>query len=96
MSEMELFVGRFKVAEDQSIFPEDTDEFYEWEESQGVQYVRVNGIVYEFWSIMCSGDLETMVLPPQDGPILFCYWYNGGGGIYEVVESALKKHLADT
>jgi len=87
MSEMEMFVGRFEPAEDQSIFTKYEDDFYDLEEAHGCHYVKVDGTLYKFWSI---ADVDyygfSTVIPPQDGPLLVCFWYNGGAGIHEVVK----------
>lgn len=95
MSEMETFIGRFEEAEDQSIVPVDEDEFYEMEEAHGCHYVRVNGKIFKFWSIV---DVDSYgfsaTLPIQDGPIVICHWYNGGAEVHEVVGLAIKRYLA--
>lgn len=97
MSEMEVFVGRFKEAEDQTIFPKDTDDFYDLEIEHGQHYVKVAGTVYAFWMIPEMRLIDpyefSKVIPPQDGPIVICYWYNGGAGMHEVVEEAIREYL---
>jgi hypothetical protein len=91
---MEVFIGRFALAEDQSIFPEDTDDFYDMEEFHKCHYVKVNNQVYKFWSLAEVDEYGfQIVLPSQDGPMVICYWYNGGAGLHEVVESAIKNYL---
>jgi hypothetical protein len=94
MSNYEVFVGCFKKADNQEISPEDTDEFYDMEIETGFQYVRVDGIIYAFWSI-CTVDSDgfSIVLEPQEHPVIVAYWYNGGAGIHEVVESSIKEYL---
>ena len=91
---MEMFIGTFEKSEDQTIFPKDDDDFYELEELHKCHYVRVNDVIYKFWGI-CEVDGYGFeeVIPKQEGPILICYWYNGGAGIHEVVEQAIKKWL---
>ena len=92
MSEMEMFIGRFEEAEDQTIFPTDDDDFYDMEEAHGCHYVRVDEKVFKFWSIkeVDSYGFQTTI-PQQDGPILLCYWYNGGAGLHEVAEEAIRE-----
>ena len=34
-----------------------------------------------------------VMIPNQEHPMVFCYWYNGGAGIHEVIETAIKNHL---
>jgi len=96
MSEMEMCVCRFEEADDQTIFPTDDDDFYEMEKEQGCSYVRVNGKVFKFWSVL---DVDyysfQTTLPAQDGPIILAAWYNGGAGIHEVVEATIKELLND-
>src|SRR6056297_1727624 len=91
MSEMEMFIGRFEEAEDQTIFPEDTDDFYEFEEKHNCHYVSVNGKIFKLWAIteVDAYGFQT-IIPQQDGPLLICYWYNGGAGLHEVAEQAIE------
>lgn len=94
MSEMEMFIGCFEEAEDQSIFPEDTDDFLDFEEEEGCHFVKVNDKVFKFWKILevdPYGFTET--IPVQERPIVICYWYNGGAGLHEVVKSAIQSVL---
>jgi len=95
MSEMEICVCRFEEAEDQTIFPEDTDDFYNMEEEHHCHYVRVNGKVFKFWHILDVEDYYGFqtTLPAQDGPVIIAAWYNGGAGIHEVVEETIKDVL---
>lgn len=96
MSEMEMCVCRFEEADDQTIFPTNDDDFYDMEEEHGCYYVRVNGKVFKFWSILevdYYGFQTT--LPAQDGPVILAAWYNGGAGIHEVVEQTIKDLLND-
>jgi hypothetical protein len=96
MSEMEMFVGRFEVAEDQSMFPTDDDDFYEMEEEHGCHYVHVNNKVYKFWSVYEVDPYGfQVVVPPSREPMILCYWYNGGAGLHEVVASCIKEYLND-
>ncbi len=92
MSEMEFFHGYFRES-DKQIEPEDTDDFYDLQEEYGVYFVKVNGKLYEFWSSGVDTDLYgfNVVVPPNDLPQLMCYWYNGGAGIREVVESTIEE-----
>lgn len=96
MSDMEFFIGTFEKAPDQSIVPVDEDEFYELEEADGCYYVRVGETLYKAWSIVDveSHGFET-ALPAITTPIILCYWYNGGAGVHEVVESAIEKYLKE-
>lgn len=96
MSEMEMFIGRFEEIDrsEINIEPEDTDDFYEQEDELGYHIVKVNDKLFKFWSIkeVDSYGFQTTI-PVQDGPIVVCYWYNGGAGLHEVVESAIKETL---
>jgi hypothetical protein len=93
MSSMEVFIGQFRESK-HNIEPEDTDDFYDLEEEHNCYFVKVNGKLYEFWS---EGDYDSYgfdtFLPPSDLPYIVCYWYNGGAGIHEVAESAIKSYL---
>ncbi len=95
MSEMEFFHGYFEKSY-LKIEPDDTDEFYDLEQEHKCQFVKVNGQLYKFWeSDLAVGAYGfSVVAPPIDRHQLMCYWYNGGAEIHEVVEDALKKHLA--
>ena len=82
MSKMEFFHGYFDVS-DIEVTPEDTDDFYYLEEEYGYHFVKVDGVLYKFW----SSDIEvdpygfSEVAPPSENPQLLLYWYNGGAGI---------------
>lgn len=96
MSHMETFYGAFKRS-DLKVEPEDTDEYYDWEATQGKQYVKVKGIVFEFWKIK---DLDyngfMLVIPPEDNlyyTTFIVHWYNGGAGLREVVEALIEGTL---
>ena len=94
MSSMQMFIGRFDLADDQTIFPKDDDDFYDMEELHGCHYVKIDDKVYKFWGIADVDDYGFQtVIGPQDGPVVICYWYNGGAGIHEVVEESIKQYL---
>lgn len=96
MSSYEFFVGRFEEAEDQTIFPRDDDDFYQMEEEHRCHYVRVNDKVFKFWSIKELDEYGfNTTIPAQDGPVVLCYWYNGGAGLHEVVQAAIKEALEE-
>jgi hypothetical protein len=93
MSQMEFYYGAFQESQVKAE-PEDTDEYYDWEKSQGKEFVKVQGKVYEFWKIE---ELDTdgfmFRLPPaNDLPYtrFIAYWYNGGAGHREVVEAVIE------
>lgn len=93
MSEMEFFCGTFEES-DLNITPEDTDEFYNLEEEHGCFYVEVEGKLYKVTQTqrLCNYGFVTTI-PPSDTPIILAYWYNGGAGIHEVLETAIRKAL---
>lgn len=93
MSEMEVFIGTFHQSDRTDIVPEDTDDFYDLEEELGVHFVRVGGTLYEFSSIANVDQYGfSVVLNPNPKPIIVCYWYNGGGGLHEVVARAIEQY----
>jgi hypothetical protein len=94
MSEMEFFHGFFKKSK-RELTPEDTDEFYGLEEKYGRHFVKVEGQLYEFWGSGLNVDAYgfNVVVPKSKHKQLMCMWYNGGAGLHEVVECAIKDHL---
>jgi len=36
-----------------------------------------------------------IVIPPCKHHRIMCYWYNGGAGLYEVIEEAIKRFIDD-
>lgn len=96
MSDMEFFHGYFEKS-DLPIEPEDDDDFYDLEEAHGCHYVKVNGDLYKFWSSGVDVDAYgfSVVTEPTDKPQLLLYWYNGGAGLHEVAEEAIKEWLDD-
>ena len=96
MSEMEFFYGEV-VKADQDIVPEDTDEFYDFEEEQGCIFVNVKGTVYAVKKIedLDSYGFSTVINPPKTDSTfcVLCYWYNGGASVHEVVSSAIETYL---
>ncbi len=94
MSYMEVFIGSFELADDQTINPVDDDDFYEKEIRDNCLYVKVFGKVYKFWSLV---DVDrygfSVCLPPSQNPTVVCYWYNGGASVHEVVRAAIMKHV---
>lgn len=96
MNHMEFFIGTFEKAPDQSIVPKDEDDFYALEEAEGCYYIRVDGTLYKAWPLAnVEGHGFEVVLPVTNTPVIICYWYNGGAGIHEIVEAAIKKHLKE-
>lgn len=95
MSSMEFFVGTFEKAPDQSIFPVDEDDFYDLEQEHGCYYIRVDDVLYKVTPE--SEHLDEFgfqtVIEPKPGPLLLCYWYNGGAGLHEVAEEAIQAYL---
>jgi len=94
MSSMEFFHGYFEKS-DLPIEPEDTDDFYDLEQKNGCYFVKVNDALYKFWGSDIDVDPYGFcaVAPPSDKPQLLLYWYNGGAGVHEVAENAIKKYL---
>jgi hypothetical protein len=92
MSNMEMFIGNFEIVRD--TLPDDDDELYDMGVENKCHYVRVDGIMYKAWKILDVDEYGfTAILPPQDRPVLLCYWYNGGAGVNEVIESAIRSYL---
>ena len=94
MSEMEFFHGYFKQS-DRDIDISDTDDFYDLEEKLGVQFVKVNGVLYEFWGSDIDADAYgfAVVAPKSEHNQLMCLWYNGGAGLHDVVSDAISSHV---
>lgn len=96
MSSMEVFVGTYRKVDDIDLsgIDEDSDELYDLENEIGECLIFVDDDLYAVESI---ADLSEYgfehVIEPQDKPVLFLYWYNGGAGLHEVAESAIRKHL---
>ncbi len=95
MSDMEMFYGKV-IRSDRTDVPEitDDDEYYEWEELQGGRtYHIVNGDLFEVTAKESGIDIHggTLHIPPSDTKEhrFLCYWYNGGAGQREVIESAI-------
>jgi hypothetical protein len=95
MSKMEMFYGVFEKS-DLPIEPEDTDDFYDYEQKHGKHFVKVKDQLYAFWSLRELDDYGfTFVIEPvPEGQTAFiAYWYNGGAGIHEVVEAIIEETL---
>ena len=98
MSSMEFFIGRFEELDrsELTIEPADTDDFYDEEERLGYHIVKVDDKLFKFWSAT-DKDLDEFgfatTIPQQDGPLLVLYWYNGGAGLHEVAEEAIRRAL---
>lgn len=98
MSEMELYVGTFKKS-DKVLTHRDEDDFYEYEEECGCYFVNVDGVLYESSPVPGAEDLspfgfETVLNPEPGTPIILAYWYNGGAGVREVIEDAIRESLS--
>ena len=95
MSSMEFYYGAFQESEVKAE-PKDTDEYYDWEKSKGKEFVKVQGKVYEFWEIeKLYTDGFTFVIPAglHEHTRFIAYWYNGGAGHREVIESIIERHI---
>lgn len=94
MSKQEFFHGFFKKSK-RKLTPEDTDDFYDLEEKYKRHFVKVEGQLYEFWGSDLDIDAYgfNVVVPRSKHKQLMCYWYNGGAGLHEVVEDAIKDWL---
>ena len=88
MSEMEIFYGKYRKSNAKLL---DGEETYDAEERLGVQMLDVDGQLYEFEEIE---ELDpsgfTLNIKPSTENRVICFWYNGGAGIREVVESAIR------
>lgn len=89
-----FFHGYFEPC-DLDIEPSDADEFYDFEQEQNANFVKVRGVVYKFWRSELKLDSYgfTVVVPPSDRGQLFLMWYNGGAGLHEVAASAIESWL---
>ena len=94
MSEMELFHGYFEES-DISVEPADDDEFYDFEEEAKCYFIKVDGKTFRFWRSEYDIDPYgfSFVVPVSDKPQLLLYWYNGGAGLHEVAEFAIRQWL---
>ena len=95
MSRMEIFYGVFEKS-DLPIEPEDTDDFYDYEKEHNKHFVKVNGQLYVFWGLEDVDEYEFSLVietPPEGQTAFMAYWYNGGAGVHEVVESIIEEHL---
>lgn len=94
MSEMEMYIGTAKRYVGPDIEVKDEDDFYDLEEELGLTIVKVND---ELWCIEQLQEVDAYgfqtILEPQEHPIFIGYWYNGGAGLHEVAESAIKNWL---
>jgi len=94
MSEMEMFIGTVKRYTGPTITPTDTDDFYELEKVLGCNIVKVNG---GLWCIEHLVDVDAygfqIVIEPQTDLMFLGYWYNGGAGLHEVAEQAIRDYL---
>jgi hypothetical protein len=90
MSDMEIFYGTFSKS-DKKIEPEDTDDFYDMEKRDHCHYVKVDGQLYSFQAIE-NVEPHGFILhiPASEEDRIMCYWYNGGAGIHEVMEDAIR------
>jgi len=94
MSEMQMFIGTFKETEREDIKCVDDDDFYDLEEKHQCHFVSVDGKVYEFHAtIEVEPHGFSIVVPASKDNLLILYWYNGGAGVHEVAEEAIRKHL---
>ena len=98
MSRMESFYGAFQKSQVQ-VVPEDSDEYYDWEKTQGKQFVKVRGEIYEFWEVEDidqNGCGLMVIIPPADDlryTRFVVTWYNGGADLREVVEAVIERTL---
>jgi len=94
MSEMQFFHGYFDVS-DIDVTPEDDDDFYDLEEKLGCYFVKVDGVLYKFW----PSDVDVnaygfcAATGPTDHKQLMLYWYNGGAGVHECAEDAIRDYV---
>jgi len=95
MSEMEFFHGYFEKS-NLDIDPKDDDDFYDLEQEHKCHYVNVDGTLYKFWGSGLNVDAYgfAAVVPPSDMNQLMLYWYNGGAGVHELAEDAIRKWRA--
>ena len=86
MSEMQLFYGTFKKYDGE--IPEDEDDFYD------LNLVDVDGTFYQFESLKNLDPYGfSLAIEPSNTPRVLCYWYNGGAGIHEVIEGAIRESI---
>lgn len=93
MSEMEVYYGKYNKT-DLNISDLDDDALYDLECKLGIQFINVDGVVYEFESIK---DLDaygfSLVIEPSMENRFIAMWYNGGAGIHDVVGEIIRKDL---
>ena len=97
MSEMEFLIGSIHVYGKIDKMPGDVygDEWYRIERAAGLYLVAVDDIVY---TVIPLADLNRYsfqeVIDTSKIPnIIVAYWYNGGGGVHEVAEEAIREWL---
>ena len=91
MSSMEVFYGKYGKS-NEKIIPEDADDFYDLEEKNNCHYVMVDGQLYWFYKLEeVDAYGFSLVIEPSEEKRFICMWYNGGAGIHEVAEEAIRK-----
>lgn len=68
------------------------------EEQHGCHYVDIDGVIFKILSLVDNLDEHGFaeVIGPSYVPILVLYWYNGGAGLHEVAETAIRNYLGDS
>ena len=98
MSDMEFFHGYYEKSDLKlEVLDEDTDEFYQLEEENNCHFVVVDGQLYKFWRSALDLDPYgfAVAFEHSQGSQLMLYWYNGGAGLHEVAEQAIRRSLTD-
>lgn len=88
MSEMEAIYGTYRKF-DTSVLGD--EELHDAGERLGKEFIDVDGVVYEI-EILEEIDAYgfRLGIEPSDTPRFVCLWYNGGAGMHEVVEEAIR------
>jgi hypothetical protein len=95
MSSYEIFHGYFEKFDLDVADINDEDYLYDLEKEHKCYFVNVDDQLYKVWSsdLYLSYYGFSEIIEPSDKPQLLLYWYNGGAGIREVAEEAIKKYL---
>ena len=90
MSDMEIFYGVYEKSDIKAT--DDGDNYFETlAEEHGCHFVDVDGQLYSFYALE---EVEpygfSLAIEPSDQHRFICYWYNGGGGIHEMLADLIR------
>lgn len=93
MSDMEAIVVKYRQS---NVTPLPGEDDYDAAERLGLDFVRVNGQLYEIETIETPDPYGfSLVIEPSEEPIVIALWYNGGAGMHEVVGDAIERALGE-